>query len=77
MWLPLLVAVLLDGTGLVVYTLGTALGDISVVAVLTSMFSAVTVLLAQRFLHEQLSVRQWLGVLLTLGGVAAVIAIGS
>jgi drug/metabolite transporter (DMT)-like permease len=81
-WMPgpvglaLVGAVVLDGSGLVAYTMGTQGGQISVVAVLTSMFSAVTVLLAQRYLSEELSKRQWTGLVMTLLGVGGVVALG-
>lgn len=75
-YFPLAGAVVLDGAGLVAYTVGTQRGEVSVVAVLTSMFSAVTVLLAQRYLAEKLSRRQWAGLVLTLFGVGAVVALG-
>lgn len=57
------------------YAVASTSGLLGVVAVLSSLHSLVTVLLARIFLHEQLSRPQGLGVLLCLGGVVA-IAVG-
>lgn len=66
---------LLDSAGMVLYAFGTTVGHVGVVAVLASLFSAVTVVLAQTVLRERLSWWQWVGVLATLGGVAWVSAL--
>ena len=58
-----------DTGGLLLYNFGTRTSDTTLVAVLSSLFSAVTVLLARLFLKERLAPNQWLGVLLILGGV--------
>lgn len=57
------------------YAVASTSGLLGVVAVLSSLHSLVTVLLARIFLHERLSRPQGLGVLLCLGGVVA-IAVG-
>ena len=46
----------------------------SVVAVLASLYSVVTMVLAGFLLHERLSPRQWASVALVLGGVGLVSA---
>lgn len=48
---------------------GLALGDVTLTTVLTSMFSAVTVLLAAVFLRERLAPWQWAGVAILLVGI--------
>jgi drug/metabolite transporter (DMT)-like permease len=65
---------LLDTGANVAYNLGVASALTSVVSVLSSLFSAVTVLLAAVFLHDQLSRWQWAGVIAILAGVALVSA---
>ena len=63
---------LLDTSANVAYNLGVASALTSVVSVLSSLFSAVTVLLAAIFLHDRLSRWQWAGVIAILVGVALV-----
>jgi drug/metabolite transporter (DMT)-like permease len=63
---------LLDTGANVSYGLGLAGAYVAIVAVLSSLFSAVTVLLAWVVLRERLALNQWLGVLLILVGVALV-----
>lgn len=65
---------LLDTGANVAYNLGVASALTSVVSVLSSLFSAVTVLLAAVFLHDRLSRWQWTGVIAILAGVALVSA---
>lgn len=65
---------LLDTGANVAYNLGVAGALTSVVSVLSSLFSAVTVLLAAIFLRERLSRWQWAGVAAILFGVALVSA---
>lgn len=71
-WPWILPVGVLDAGANLSYSLGLAGAFIAVVAVLSSLFSAVTVLLAWLFLRERLAANQWLGVLLILGGVALV-----
>ncbi len=62
----------LDSAAFVFYNLGVS-GDLTaVVSILSSLFSAVTVLLAFAFLRERLGALQWAAVLVTLAGVALV-----
>ena len=63
---------ILDTSANVAYNLGIASALTSVVSVLSSLFSAVTVLLAAVFLHDRLSRWQWAGVVAILVGVALV-----
>ena len=74
-WLPLLALQgLLDG-GAYLALLAAGQGEGAVIAVvIASAFSAVTVLLARLVLREAMSVRQWLGVVMILVGVAVLSA---
>lgn len=71
-WWPLVGAGLLDTTAFVSNNIGLTTEQVSVVTVLSSLFGAVTLLLAWIFLRERLSARQWLGVGLILVGVVLV-----
>ena len=51
------------------YAFATLHGQLAIVSVLGSLYSAVTVLLAYRLLHERLDGVQQLGILAVLGGV--------
>jgi drug/metabolite transporter (DMT)-like permease len=66
----------LDGAANLLYLLGTRLGLISVVAVLTSLYPAATVLLARVFLQDRLSRSQVIGLALALAGVIMLTAGG-
>jgi drug/metabolite transporter (DMT)-like permease len=59
----------LDAAANLLYLIGTRLGLISVVAVLTSLYPAATVLLARVFLRDRLSRGQVAGLGLALAGV--------
>ena len=63
---------LLDTTANVAYNLGVTVALTSVVAVLSSLYTAVTVLLAAIFLHERLSRWQLLGILSIFTGIVLV-----
>ncbi len=65
---------LLDTGANIAYNLGIATALTSVVSVLSSLFSAVTVLLAALFLGERLARWQWVGVAAILIGIALVSA---
>lgn len=71
-WLWLIPGALLDISANLAYNFGVAGALTSVVATLSSLFSAITVLLAAVFLRERLTRVQWLGVALILVGVALV-----
>lgn len=71
-WWPLAGSALLDTTAFVSNNVGLAIGQVSVVTVLASLFGAVAVLLAWVFLGEHLTRRQWFGISLILVGVALV-----
>lgn len=62
--------VVLDTLGLVLYAVGTGHGKVAVVAVLASLSSVVTLVLARRRLRERLGAAQWFGVALLLAGTA-------
>ncbi len=71
-WWPILGIGVLDTVGYVAATIGLTLGEVAVVSVLGSLFSAVTVLLAAIFLREKLVWNQWLGIAIIGLGVALV-----
>lgn len=62
----------LDTAGLCIYGWGLTQGNVAVVAVLSSLFAAVTVFLAQIKLRERLLWWQWLGLGLIFVGVGLV-----
>lgn len=63
----------LDVTANLFYGLATATGVLALVSVLGSVYPVVTVVLAWQFLGERLKGIQYVGVVLALGGVAAVV----
>ena len=65
---------LLDVMANTLYAVASTKGLLPVVAVCGSMYSAVTVLLAWRFLGERLARPQFVGVAVALGGVALIAA---
>jgi drug/metabolite transporter (DMT)-like permease len=71
---PLALVGVLDVTANGLYALATRHGLLSVVAVLGSLYPAMTVILARTVLHERVSRPQQAGVLAILAGVAAVSA---
>ena len=73
-WLPLLLIGSLDVIANVFFALATTKGLLSVVAVLGSLYPAVTVVLARFVLAERVSRSQQAGVVATLAGVAAISA---
>jgi drug/metabolite transporter (DMT)-like permease len=71
-WLALIGIGLLDTVGFTSSTLGVLTEQVSIVTVLSSLFSAVTVVLAWIFLHERLDRTQWLGVIIIFCGIVLV-----
>ena len=71
-WLWVIPVALLDTAANVAYNLGITVSLIAVVSVISSLFSAVTVLLAWVFLRERLARWQWAGVGAILVGIALV-----
>ena len=71
-WLWMIPTALLDTAANVAYNIGIATALTSVVVTLSSLFSAVTVLLAWVILRERLALWQWAGVLTILLGVLLV-----
>lgn len=63
---------LLDTTAFAANNVGMGSEQIAVVAVLSSMFAAVTVLLAWIFLRERIRMGQWFGIVLILAGILLV-----
>lgn len=71
-WAWIIPAGALDISANIAYNIGVASALTSVVVTISSLFSAITVLLAWLFLRERLSRRQWLGVALIMGGIVLV-----
>ncbi len=71
-WLWVIPVALLDTSANIAYNLGITVSLIAVVSVISSLFSAVTVLLAWVFLRERLARWQWAGVGAILVGIALV-----
>ena len=65
----LIAAGLLNVVGLLCMVVGITLAPIFIVAPISAAHAIVTASLAWRFLHERLTVFQWVGFALTLGGV--------
>ena len=61
-----------DTTAYIAILSGTALGAVSIVTVLSSLYTTVTVVLAAYLLHERLHKSQWLGVALIFTGIVLV-----
>lgn len=71
-WLWVVGVALLDTAANIAYNLGITISLTAVVSVISSLFSAVTVLLAWVFLRERLARWQWAGVAAILVGIALV-----
>jgi drug/metabolite transporter (DMT)-like permease len=69
---PLIAIGVLEITANLLFAVATNHGLISLVSIAGSLYSAVTVLLAWAFLGERLARSQRMGVVLALGGVAAI-----
>jgi drug/metabolite transporter (DMT)-like permease len=71
-WPFVLGVAVLDSAAFAFYNAGVASGMTSVVSILSSLFSAVTVVLAFIFLRERMGRLQWAAVAVILLGVALV-----
>ncbi|MGH2502273.1 MAG: EamA family transporter, partial [Ktedonobacterales bacterium] len=71
-WVWLIPAAILDTAANLAYNFGVAGALTSVVATISSLFSAVTVMLAWVFLRERLTRMQWAGVAMILIGITLV-----
>ncbi|WP_292466552.1 DMT family transporter [Methanolobus sp.] len=72
-FLPLIaLASLLDTSGTVFYVLASKTGRLDIAAILTSMYPAITVLLAWVLLKERLKNRQWVGVFAVMVAVVLI-----
>jgi len=63
-----LLAYLLDGLGWLLYFQAIVYGPIGIVGTLSAAYPALTILFARLFLHEQLTLVQYAGVTLVIGG---------
>lgn len=63
-----LLAYVIDGLGWILYFLAIVHGPIAIVGTLSAAYPALTILFARFFLHEQLTVVQYAGVALVIGG---------
>jgi drug/metabolite transporter (DMT)-like permease len=71
-WWMLAAVGLIDTSAFVANNMGLRTGQISLVTVLTSLYGAVTVLLAWIFLREKIERSQWLGIVLVFAGIILV-----
>ncbi|MBE3557732.1 MAG: DMT family transporter [Ktedonobacteraceae bacterium] len=71
-WWAIIGVSVLDTLAYVAYAFGITLGQVSIITVLSSLYSVVTVILAWIFLREQLQSSQWFGVGAIFVGVALV-----
>ncbi|WP_342304010.1 DMT family transporter [Methanolobus sp. ZRKC5] len=72
-YLPIiLLAGILDTGGNVFYVLAAKTGRLDISAILTSMYPAITVLLAWILLKEKLVYRQWAGIIFTMAAVVLI-----
>ncbi|HEX9036864.1 MAG TPA: EamA family transporter [Ktedonobacterales bacterium] len=71
-WVWIVPAGALDIAANIAYNIGVASALTSIVVTISSLFSAITVVLAWIFLRERLSARQWAGVALILAGIVLV-----
>jgi drug/metabolite transporter (DMT)-like permease len=68
-WPLLILNFSMDISGNVFYIVASQMGRMDVAAVLASLYPGITILLAWTFLHEKISTRQALGILLALGAI--------
>jgi len=68
-WAIIIGTGILDTVGFLSSTAGLATGQIAIVSVLSSLYSAITVVLAWIFLKERLRWNQWIGITCILGGI--------
>lgn len=71
-WIPVAAIGILDTTAYVLMTIGLTTDQVSVVTVLSSLFAAVTVVLAWIFLRERMRWYQWLGIGFIFAGIILV-----
>ena len=75
-WLVIVAQGFLDVIGILSLTLGSLGQDRVVVAILSSTFAVVTVLLARIFIKEPVSKLQWLAIIIIVAGIAIISAEG-
>ncbi|SMF36171.1 Uncharacterized membrane protein [Tistlia consotensis] len=75
-WLPVIALQgLLDGVGVFALYAATAVPEGAFGVVISSAFGVVTVLLGRTLLRERVNARQWLGILLAMGGALSLTAL--
>jgi drug/metabolite transporter (DMT)-like permease len=75
-WLPLIALQgVLDGLGIYALYAATAVPEGAFGVVISSAFGVVTVLLGWSLLRERINPRQWLGILMAMGGAASITAL--
>jgi drug/metabolite transporter (DMT)-like permease len=71
-WWYIAVIGFVDTLGYLAYTFGTRMSQVSIVTILSSLYSAVTVILAWLWLRESIQKSQWLGISIIFLGIILV-----
>ncbi|WP_326835483.1 EamA family transporter [Amycolatopsis rhabdoformis] len=71
-WWPATAAGVLGGAANLLFVAATGAGQLAVVAVITSLYPAITIVLARGVLHERWSRKQAAGLVIAAAGVAAI-----
>ena len=74
--MPVLASSVLSIGGYISLALGLATGRVAIVIVLSSLTSAVTVLIARSFSDARLGLHRWLVIVLIVGGLALAHSVG-
>ncbi|HTI13957.1 MAG TPA: DMT family transporter [Dictyobacter sp.] len=72
-WWIIVSVSIVDTLGYIAYTSGLLLqGQVAIITILSSLYSAVTIILAGLFLRERLQYTQWFSIFVILGGIVLV-----